>query len=233
MRNLLEFLLDVGKLKRVKRRGWVLRGVKNPESVAEHSFRTAMMAWVLGYGRPVNQEKLLKMALIHDLVEVISGDPTPYDDLILKNPSKKKEILKKWPRRTIAEAKKLAEIKKEKEGKAMEILTSVLPEGLKKEFKDLWDEFENSSTREALFLHQIEKIENTIQAIEYAQEYPDFPMEPWWLHLLELVDDRKLLELVSEMESYFLETKKFSNGKNKNKKVNSSKKSLLVSGNSQ
>lgn len=38
--NIVKFLIEVGKLKRLKRKGWVIHGVKEAESVAEHSFRT-------------------------------------------------------------------------------------------------------------------------------------------------------------------------------------------------
>ena len=47
----IEFLRKAGKLKATKRTGWIIEGITSPESVAEHSFRTALMALVLGHSR--------------------------------------------------------------------------------------------------------------------------------------------------------------------------------------
>ncbi|MBI4014332.1 MAG: HD domain-containing protein [Candidatus Aenigmarchaeota archaeon] len=76
MDDVIGFLLNAGKLKRVKRAGWVLRNVPDAESVAEHSFRTALICMMLG---GVNRERCIKIALIHDLAEALVGDITPVD----------------------------------------------------------------------------------------------------------------------------------------------------------
>ncbi len=47
----------------MKRRGWVLRGAKDPETVAEHTFRMAIMAWILGEKKGLNTEKILMRGL--------------------------------------------------------------------------------------------------------------------------------------------------------------------------
>ncbi|MBI4175945.1 MAG: HD domain-containing protein [Candidatus Aenigmarchaeota archaeon] len=52
----------------------VLSKIKYPESVAAHSYGTAVLAMVLAKKLNVNQERLIKMALIHDLAESIIGD---------------------------------------------------------------------------------------------------------------------------------------------------------------
>jgi len=98
----IKFFIEIGKLKKMPRRGWVIRGVKNPESIAEHSFRATIMAWILaGYkNKKINMEKLLKMALVHDLCEIYAGDITPYDSILPKDNEAKKELLKTWPRFT-------------------------------------------------------------------------------------------------------------------------------------
>jgi len=43
MEELINFFIEVGKLKRMPRRGWVINQIKNPESIAEHIFRAAVM----------------------------------------------------------------------------------------------------------------------------------------------------------------------------------------------
>ena len=47
MDEIIKFFIEIGKLKGMPRRGWVIREVKNPESIAEHIFRVAIMSWVL------------------------------------------------------------------------------------------------------------------------------------------------------------------------------------------
>ncbi len=65
--NLIKFAKIVGKLKRLKRTGWVKNNIIDPESVAEHSFRLAVLTMVLAPKVGVDQLKTTKMALIHDL----------------------------------------------------------------------------------------------------------------------------------------------------------------------
>jgi len=69
-RNLLKFLFEAGELKRVKRSGWWTAKVPNPESVAEHSFRCAIIAFVLASEEENgNADKLAVLSLFHDLPE--------------------------------------------------------------------------------------------------------------------------------------------------------------------
>ena len=68
-RNLLKFLFEAGELKRVKRSGWWTAKVQNPESVAEHSFRCALIAFVLASEENEDAEKLAVLSLFHDLPE--------------------------------------------------------------------------------------------------------------------------------------------------------------------
>lgn len=113
MDKIIKFFSEVGKLKDIKRRGWIIRDIKNPESIADHSFRAALMGWILAEksGRKLNISKLLKMAIVHDLCEVYAGDTTPYDTILPKDKKKRRELLKTWPRFSEAQRKKLSEKK--------------------------------------------------------------------------------------------------------------------------
>jgi len=72
--KLIDFFEIVGELKSVRRTGWLNHKVPNPESVADHSFRTAVMAMILAPKIGANVEKAIKMALIHDIGETKIGD---------------------------------------------------------------------------------------------------------------------------------------------------------------
>jgi putative hydrolase of HD superfamily len=69
-----KFLYEMGQLKRVKRSGWWIAGVENPESVAEHSFRTTVIAYLLAQLEGADSEKVVSMALFHDMAEARTND---------------------------------------------------------------------------------------------------------------------------------------------------------------
>ena len=78
-----EMLIEWLKLKEISRQGWVLKGVKSPESVAAHSWSMALLALTL-CPQHLDLHKVLSMCLIHDLGEIVIGDLTPHDDLTHK-----------------------------------------------------------------------------------------------------------------------------------------------------
>ena len=77
--EVLALLDEMIRLKAVPRTGWLLRGVRDVESVADHSFGVAFIAMLLAdraqaAGLEVSVEKVLRMALLHDLTEARTGD---------------------------------------------------------------------------------------------------------------------------------------------------------------
>lgn len=74
MENLLKFLFEVGKLKKVKRSGWWLIGVDLPESVADHSFRCAVIGYFLARLENADPHKVAVMCLFHDVQEARIND---------------------------------------------------------------------------------------------------------------------------------------------------------------
>ena len=78
-RTTLETLLELQRLDRVVRSGYALRGVPEPESVAEHTFHLAMLVWTLAADEPdIDRARAVELALLHDLAEVRTGDlPRP------------------------------------------------------------------------------------------------------------------------------------------------------------
>ena len=74
MDRIVDFLFEVGMLKRTPRSGWQFLGTGS-ESVAEHVFRAAMIAFVLArMDDTVDADKVLRLALVHDLPETRTGD---------------------------------------------------------------------------------------------------------------------------------------------------------------
>ena len=77
--QIIKFLAELMRLKALPRTGWLLRGVREVESIADHSFGVAFIAMIIAdravaQGMNVNIERVLRMALLHDLSEVRTGD---------------------------------------------------------------------------------------------------------------------------------------------------------------
>ena len=73
--TLLDLLLELEVLDRLPRSGYLLRGVAEAESVAEHSFHLALMVWLLAGREPgLDRRRAVEMALLHDLAELRIGD---------------------------------------------------------------------------------------------------------------------------------------------------------------
>ncbi len=68
------FLYEMGLLKRVKRAGWLVAGVANPETIAEHTFRTAIIGYVLAMLEGADPAKTVLLCLFHDTQETRTGD---------------------------------------------------------------------------------------------------------------------------------------------------------------
>ncbi|MBS3788967.1 HD domain-containing protein [Candidatus Bipolaricaulota bacterium] len=74
MANLTRFIFELGQLKRTPRSGWLKLGVDNPESVADHSFRTAVIGFLLGRLEGENPYESAGYCLLHDVAETRTLD---------------------------------------------------------------------------------------------------------------------------------------------------------------
>lgn len=94
--TMLGLFIELGNLKKLKRTGWVLRGVPNPESIADHSFRVALITFFLAdelkkRGVEINPDKAVRIALLHDIGEArITDIPQPALKYVDKSESGKK-----------------------------------------------------------------------------------------------------------------------------------------------
>jgi putative hydrolase of HD superfamily len=204
MDKLINFFHQIGKLKGKPRQGWVLRGLKGSESIAEHIFRTTLMSWILGSEKKLNTERLLKMAIIHDICEIYAGDSVPYD--VKKLPKSKKarlEFFKSIPRLSRAEKEKMARVKYKKERKALDILTKDLSPKLGSEIINLWLDFEKGLSPEGRFFKQADRLETLMQALEYRKKYKNFPYHTFLLRTKESFDDPYVLEFVDHLVKEF------------------------------
>lgn len=136
--GILTFLHESEGLKRELRHSWLSDGRR--ESVAEHTWRMALMAIALQkeVDKQIDLGHLLKMIIIHDLGEVYAGDYQVYGKAVPEN-------------------------KHELEEKSLGKLLATLPSYTRQEIMDLWNEFENRTTPEAKFGVALDKLEVLIQ----------------------------------------------------------------------
>lgn len=144
----LSAILKSLELKEVERSGWSLRNVIAPESVADHSWGTALLCLIYGQDQNIDTERAVTMAIVHDLAEAETGD-----------------IL------TRAEAADADQPDRdEKEQKEREAITN-LARGLDtSEIEDLWQEYETRATPEAVFVKDMDLVEMCAQALRYEKE---------------------------------------------------------------
>ncbi|MFA4855971.1 MAG: HD domain-containing protein [archaeon] len=149
LENLACFFHLAGKLKLEKRRGWLDRGVRDCESVADHSFRLALMSLVFAERQKLDAGRALKLAIVHDLPEAICGDiAVRVKEEMQKVSNNEKKLLEE------------SALKREME---------LLPLDVAREVKALWEEYEARETKEAKLVYELDRLEAIFQAVEYEK----------------------------------------------------------------
>ncbi|GBD20272.1 5'-deoxynucleotidase YfbR [bacterium HR28] len=192
--ELLRFVRAIGRLKTLRRQGWIDRGVREPESVADHSFRLALMAWVLAQRRPdLDATRAMLLALVHDAAEAIAGDRTPFDAALQAGAEPAVLFRQRPVYDPEAEARKTAA-----ERAALRELAALLPEPVGERLIEAWEEYEAAQRPEARFVRQLDKLETVLQALEYRERQPDLIIDSFILGALDEVTDRSLRELLEQ-----------------------------------
>jgi putative hydrolase of HD superfamily len=133
------FIKEIDKLKYIQRKTRLFNSDRH-ENDAEHSWHLAMMAMVLAQhaNTPVNVLRVIKMLLIHDIVEIDAGDTFLFDTK--KNHTNTEEELK-----------------------AAKRIFGILPEEQTRELVDLWLEFEEGESDDAKFAKAMDRFEPMLQ----------------------------------------------------------------------
>lgn len=133
IKKTLNFIVEVEKLKDVHRKTRPV-GLDRFENSAEHSWHVCLIALMLRKfsNEEINVDRVIKMLLIHDLGEIDTGDSIIYE-------SETREL-------------------KSKEAAGVERILSMLPNGMGKEFMELWHEFESDETPDSRFAKAVDRI---------------------------------------------------------------------------
>lgn len=139
-----EALLRLLSLKSVLRKGWTRHlPVEQVESVADHSYGVALLAWLLSPPN-IDRGRVIELALLHDLAEAITGDLTPADGVP-------------------------TEIKREGEKRALSALLEDFPSH--DSALSLLQEYQEGATPEARFVKALDKLDMSLQSVLYQREH--------------------------------------------------------------
>ncbi|MGN0605217.1 MAG: HD family hydrolase [Oscillospiraceae bacterium] len=182
LKKQIEFIVEIDKLKNIYRQTYVLNEDRK-ENDSEHSWHLAMMAFLLAEhsNQPVDVLKVMKMVLIHDIVEIDAGDTYCYDKEGYKD-------------------------KAEREEKAAKRIFGILPDDQRDEMYSLWREFEEMNTPESKFAAVLDRVQpltlnyrkNGISWQEHdvkmemvleRNKHVDDGSEEIWKYVLEILED--------------------------------------------
>ncbi|MBP3449025.1 MAG: HD domain-containing protein [Spirochaetaceae bacterium] len=136
LQKILSFIVEVDKIKNIMRRTLLIDGSRR-ENDAEHSWHLAIMAMLLTeYADDKNftLDKVLKMVIVHDLVEIYAGDTFAFD---VKGNLEKED----------------------KEKQAADKLFGQLPSNQGKQLRKLWEEFDEAKTPEARYAAALDRLQ--------------------------------------------------------------------------
>jgi putative hydrolase of HD superfamily len=197
-RGLGRFLRLALKLKSTPRTGWLDRGVAvaDVESVAAHSFQTALLAWLAAAADPtLDRDRILKLTLIHDLPEAIIGDWPPYERGDIPDSTSNRAAWRAFfDRRHSRGASKQAE-KKTAERDALNVMLADLTGNARIELAALWHELNEGLTAEARFVKQADSLEAYLQSRAYLEADPERPMASFAVEIEETLNHPALVAL--------------------------------------
>lgn len=135
LKKQLDFMLELDKMKNIYRQTYVLHEDRK-ENDAEHSWHLAILAFMLEEyaSEPIDTLKVIKMVLLHDVVEIDAGDTYLYDEEGYKS-------------------------KAEREEKAAQRIFGLLPDDQRDEYYALWREFEDDITYESRFASILDRMQ--------------------------------------------------------------------------
>lgn len=173
---LLDFFNSSANLKNISRQGWIDKlSISHPESVADHTYSMAIIGMVLSDSKNYNTEKILKMILLHDLAESITGDIPP-------GGKTKKE-------------------KKTLENKAMIDILASLPKPLQIQYLEIWKEYQKNTSSDSKLVHQIDKFEMALQAKIYQKQSGFEKTKVFFESAKKEIKDPNLLKFLEQLSS--------------------------------
>jgi putative hydrolase of HD superfamily len=130
----IQFILEIDKLKSIIRRSYLINGERR-ENTAEHSWHLSILALILAEhaNEPVDLLRVLKMVIVHDIVEIDAGDTFLFDTAGAQDKTAREQL-------------------------AADRLFGLLPGDQAVELRQLWDEFEARETADSRFANSLDRL---------------------------------------------------------------------------
>ena len=142
--SIAKYIYEIGQLKLIKRSGWWRIGVREPESIAEHSYRTAIIGYILASLEGANAEKTATMCLFHDAAEARIGDLS-------------------WVAKRYIQTGDSEQV-------AFKEQAEQLPQEIASKILALANEYKQRSSQEAQLVREADLLECLLQSREYAMQ---------------------------------------------------------------
>jgi putative hydrolase of HD superfamily len=165
-------------VKEVSRKGWKKKAkISRPESVADHIYATTLASMMVGDLLSLNTEKMMRMALLHDVCEAVTGDIQPG------------EMEPSW--------------KEKMETSALAAILRDLPGSVRAKYLAAFKDFNRGTSREAMIVRDLDKLEMVVQASSYERDgvRKDLLDEFWKTanERVKTVEGREMLSLASSL----------------------------------
>ncbi len=158
-------------LKEQKRVGWEIRGIRDPESVSDHSWGTALLCLLYARAAGVNAERAVAMALVHDIAEAVTGDVASRVDHRDRTISQRQKQLNE-----LAAMERLFPEPDAEPGSAADSATDggsaadTTACADAATVRSLWNEYESSTSEVARFVRDMNLVDMCLQALRYERE---------------------------------------------------------------
>lgn len=172
MKKIINYFFELGMLKKYHHNGVMAAGVKIPDTVAEHSHRAAVIAYVLGKLEGVDAEKAACMLLFHDTPEARIGDHNKIAQRYIDREKVEEDVLKEQ--------------------------VEELPSAIAKDIEDMWIDKHKGNSKLALVAHDADLLETAIQAKEYLDI--GHPTQGWIDNVKNHLKTTSAIKLLHELE---------------------------------
>lgn len=171
---IVNFIFEINLLKRLRSSGWMLAGIENPHSIAEHKLRAAQIGYILAVMEKCeNPEKVSAIVMLHDNSEARLGDQNKISARYFD--------------------------KKEAETKAFSEQLEGLGEIIEKNWKGYFAEFRDRSTKEGVVARDADWLETAFQAKEYV-DLGYGSAQNWIDNVEKAVETKSAKKLLEEMK---------------------------------
>lgn len=171
-KNLINYFFELGMLKKIYHNGPQAAGVKQPDTVAEHIYRAAVIGFVLGEMEKVGGEKVAMIVLFHDNPESRIGDHNKIAQRYINREKVEKKVLKEQ--------------------------VEILPSSIGEKIEKYWNSHASKKTKEGLLAYEADLLETAVQAKEYLDL--GYPTKGWITNVKKNLKSRSAKKLLKELE---------------------------------